>query len=158
MGTQFVRSAIILPEYWFADTRMFQIFDSDLIVSIRDVGYQHSRPDVGKAPRLNINFPDITADLLVGTQLWRAFDQELAVVIVDFVQEHIEQAQRLIVHCEAGVSRSPGVAVGLSRFFPVSSESILRDEYPLFNVKVALEIWRECERRSLSPREERQHG
>jgi predicted protein tyrosine phosphatase len=45
----------------------------------------------------------------------RLFTKEQATRIWQFVEEHRAQIQRIVVHCDAGRSRSPGVAAALSR-------------------------------------------
>ena len=46
-----------------------------------------------------------------------AFTQSLAVEILDFVEQMWDEADVFLIHCEAGLSRSPAVAAALSRIY-----------------------------------------
>lgn len=46
-----------------------------------------------------------------------SFTQSLAVEILDFVEQMWDQAEVFLIHCEAGLSRSPAVASALSRIY-----------------------------------------
>ena len=63
---------------------------------------------------LRLSFPDaeVPSDLYVEATL---FSPEHARKVWTFVQEHLPEIQRIIVHCDAGVSRSPVVAAALAR-------------------------------------------
>lgn len=45
------------------------------------------------------------------------FNSRMAKDILDFVAIHIEESKTVVVHCEAGISRSPAVAMGIAEFF-----------------------------------------
>ncbi len=63
---------------------------------------------------LRLSFPDaeVPSDLHVETSL---FSREQAMEIWTFTEKHLSQIERVIVHCDAGVSRSPAVAAALAR-------------------------------------------
>lgn len=44
------------------------------------------------------------------------FDGRLAREIADFVREHREHIARFVVHCDAGLSRSPAVAAAITKW------------------------------------------
>ena len=46
-----------------------------------------------------------------------AFTASLAADVLDFVEEVWDRVEVLLIHCEAGLSRSPGVAAALSRIY-----------------------------------------
>lgn len=46
------------------------------------------------------------------------FDKSMAREIIDFVKKEIENGvDNFLVHCDAGISRSPGIAVALNEIF-----------------------------------------
>ena len=46
-----------------------------------------------------------------------SFTSSLAAELLDFVDKMWDRVEVLLVHCEAGLSRSPGVAAALSRIY-----------------------------------------
>ncbi len=46
-----------------------------------------------------------------------SFTASLATELLDFVDEIWDRVEVLLIHCEAGMSRSPGVAAALSRIY-----------------------------------------
>ena len=61
---------------------------------------------------------------------------EIAEAIAEVVWDNVDK-KKWIIHCEAGISRSPGVAIGLARFFNTCpNESQLRELFPYFNMHV----------------------
>lgn len=46
-----------------------------------------------------------------------SFTSSLAVKILDFVEQMWDEAEVFLIHCEAGLSRSPAVAAALSRIY-----------------------------------------
>jgi predicted protein tyrosine phosphatase len=142
---------VVLSRMWFEQQ---EFFNGDAIISIASPEYSHPRPN-SKLPRLNIQFHDVVAEILIGNTLWLPMTESQAEVLVDWALTNVIECDRLIIHCDAGISRSPGVAIGLARYFPLIEENELRDKYPHFNILVALRIWNECERRGMKPIENR---
>lgn len=75
--------------------------------------------DVARIPRspelraiLRLSFADADADAADGLVL---FDDEHAEAIAAFVRTH-RDVQRIVVHCDAGLSRSPAVAAAITRW------------------------------------------
>jgi predicted protein tyrosine phosphatase len=64
------------------------------------------------------------------------FTDEQADEIVDFVGEHKDKIKLLLVHCEAGVSRSAGVAGAILKATTGSDEKIFKDRRYLPNMWV----------------------
>lgn len=81
----------------------------EVCISITDPG----APDVALSPRfaavLRLRFHDV---LTAGTRGEVPFDAEHARQIRTFVAAW-PQAERVVIHCTGGASRSPGVALGL---------------------------------------------
>ena len=144
-------SIVIVSRQQFSDSNYLPLFDGDLIISIAAPGEEHPRPRV-TVPRLDIQFHDVTEEVMDGEKLWRCMDQCHAEIILDFMEQYSPLSDRLIIHCAAGMSRSPGVGVGLARYFDLGeTENELRDRFPHFNPVVAKTIWTECERRRYVP-------
>lgn len=57
------------------------------------------------------------------------FSAEHAEAIWSFVLEHRERIERIIVHCDAGMSRSPAVAAALLRAFDVDDSTLFGGRY-----------------------------
>jgi predicted protein tyrosine phosphatase len=103
----------------------------EICISISDPMAPPTRLSPSFAAVLRLTFSDIVAVQCAEDVL---FSPEHASAIVEFV-ERWRHADRLVVHCHAGVSRSPGVALGLcDRFgWPVDA---FEAEYPLWNPRV----------------------
>jgi predicted protein tyrosine phosphatase len=63
---------------------------------------------------LRLSFPDAEAPSALYAEAI-LFSREHAMNVWTFVQQHLPETQRIIVHCDAGVSRSPAVAAALAR-------------------------------------------
>jgi len=89
---------------------------------------------------LRLTFSDITG----GTRIQRPWDvlfaSEHATQIIGFISrwQHVDQ---IVVHCMAGISRSPGVALGICELQGWSVEELERD-HPLWNTWVRQELVR----------------
>jgi predicted protein tyrosine phosphatase len=82
---------------------------AEICISISDPESPPARLSSAFLAILRLEFNDIMAAEQPGDVL---FGVEHASAIVQFVEQW-PQAERLMVHCHAGVSRSPGVALGL---------------------------------------------
>ena len=93
------------------------------IISITDPHFKHPVPMPSDFCRavLRLTFSDVyerEAHLKATSRHIVAFTSEMAQQVATFVQEQYGQGTRLIVvHCEAGMSRSAGVATALSQFY-----------------------------------------
>jgi predicted protein tyrosine phosphatase len=107
----------------------------EVCISIGDPGAAPAQLSRGFVAVLRLAFNDIVADPVPADIL---FATEHAVDIVRFV-EHWPHAERIVVHCNAGVSRSPGVALGLCDVFgwPVAE---LEGAFPSWNRLVRSEL------------------
>lgn len=134
---------IILSESAFKNS---SINEDDVIISIVSPEKDHPRPTVNCLKRLDIEFHDVMWENAVSTDsiyMPAGMTDQQAMDIAMFASEWVPKAGRLIVHCEAGVSRSAGVAVGIARYLlNDEDENAIRDHSPHFNVFVASKIWK----------------
>ena len=72
-----------------------------------------------------------------------------AAEILDAFVRHRDRIERVIVHCDAGVSRSPAVAIALARIAGQDDRELLARYRP--NPHVLETMAREATRRGLSP-------
>lgn len=84
-----------------------------IIISITDRKMDHPiiADEINCLSSLKLNFDDVEADGL------GSFNADLAKQIWDFVLSWMDKTNNIIVHCEAGISRSPAIAIALARFF-----------------------------------------
>jgi len=61
---------------------------------------------------------------------WRAPSEEDARAIVEFVRAKRSMADLIVCHCEAGISRSSGIAAALSRWLNGHDEEFFRRYLP----------------------------
>ena len=61
-------------------------------------------------------FHDIDDDYVTDKETYYAMDQEQANKISDFVKRWWNDVETLIVQCDAGISRSAGVAAAISKW------------------------------------------
>lgn len=99
---------------------------------------------------LRLTFPDADRP----TELFpeeSLFSLAHAEAIWDLLARHEGVAQRVIVHCDAGYSRSPGVAAALSKALHDDDEDFFRRYHPNRRVyRLVLEAWQaRCERAGL---------
>jgi predicted protein tyrosine phosphatase len=100
----------------------------EICISITDPAAPAAQLSPGFAAVLRLAFSDIVAmespeDVL--------FAPDHAAAILEFV-EHWRHANRLVVHCHAGASRSPGVALGLCDRFGWPAAA-LEQNHPFWN-------------------------
>jgi predicted protein tyrosine phosphatase len=100
----------------------------EICISIADPEVPPARLSPRFAAVLRLNFSDIVSVEMPTDVL---FAPEHAAAVVEFV-ERWRQAERLVVHCHVGASRSPGVALGLcDRYGWPAAE--LEQGYPSWN-------------------------
>lgn len=73
-----------------------------------------------------MNIPEWKVKELFGEPI--LFSQEMADSICDFVEKHKDNVSTIIVHCEAGHSRSPAIAAALCQYFDDVVESQFFDQ------------------------------
>ena len=99
-----------------------------VVISITDHGAPQAivAPSANQRGILRLQFHDADtaqADRVIITE-------ENAQAITDFVQQHRAQAQLIICQCEAGISRSSGVAAALSKWLNGSDAPFFRHYVP----------------------------
>jgi predicted protein tyrosine phosphatase len=110
-------------------------------VCISVTGPDKPLPDL--SPRflavLRLAFTDITEPTGLDTDV--LFTHAHAWRIVRFATRwrHVD---RIVIHCQAGLSRSPGIAIGLCELFEWGSTSELEEQHPLWNKLVRRELVR----------------
>ena len=116
-------------------------FDDDtLVISISS---PRQEPPKINAKYVHVyHFEDVTEEYKLPANDYRdelivaPMGYEIAEAIVEVVWNNMDK-KKWVIHCEAGISRSPGVAIALSRFFNTCpNESKLRELFPGFNTHV----------------------
>ena len=83
-------------------------------ISITDTDASDARmPTRNRVGLLRLKFDDITSPM----QYWTAFSTDDARRVLEFADSIWDKVEILHVHCEAGISRSAGVAVALSNIY-----------------------------------------
>jgi predicted protein tyrosine phosphatase len=91
------------------DAERYEPREREICISIADPDADPARLSANFAAVLRLNFTDITEQQDPSDVL---FSEEHARAIRDFIDTWSD-ATRIVVHCHAGLSRSPGVALGL---------------------------------------------
>jgi predicted protein tyrosine phosphatase len=91
------------------DAERYEPREREICISIADPDAEPARVSSRFAAVLRLHFTDITEQ---GEPSDILFSEEHARTIREFVDAWPD-ATRIVVHCQAGVSRSPGVALGL---------------------------------------------
>ena len=130
-----VPAFVILSE---ARARTYEPAGNDVCISITNP--KADLPELSSRFRaiLRVSFTDISAP---SPYEWdKLFSEEDASQILAFVTEWAD-AERIVIHCRAGLGRSPGVALGLSDLNG-SDPGELEERYPLWNTWVRSELVR----------------
>lgn len=85
-----------------------------VIISITTTADDQAKLRLGTACRGVLRLSFIDADEQRDDQPHVLFGREQARAILDFVTEHRDAIERVVVHCDAGLSRSPAVAAALA--------------------------------------------
>ena len=95
------------------------ITSDTLVISIVSPGVIH--PKIDGEHVYKFNFHDVTEEYFLDQQnkIIRPMEYEVAESIVETCMNHRDK-KRWIIHCEAGISRSPGVAIGLARYIDLN--------------------------------------
>jgi predicted protein tyrosine phosphatase len=125
-------SVHIYPEMAVVD----QNFLDHLVISIVSPGREH--PNIVGSNVHQFHFHDVTQDYMVDSGIINAMTKEVAEAIVHVVMESLDKGcERWIIHCEAGISRSPGVAIGLAKYIDLRpGRRRLREMFPFYNKHV----------------------
>lgn len=118
--------------------------DNTLIISIVSPGVVHPKIDAKWV--FPFHFHDVTEEFFLENRnlVVRPMEFAVAEAIVDVVLRNLDKS-KFIIHCEAGISRSPGVALGLAKHIEFTpSKKSLELWFPSHNKHV-----RECIERAL---------
>ena len=110
------------------DAERYEPAENEICISISDPDARAARVSSRFAALLRLHFDDVTER---GEESDILFAEEHAREIRDFVGSW-PNARRLVVHCHAGVSRSPGVALGLCDTYGWATAALERS-HPGFN-------------------------
>jgi hypothetical protein len=111
----------------------------EICISITDPAAPAAELSPGFAAVLRLAFSDIVA---VESSEDVLFAPDHASAIVGFVEKW-QHADRLVVHCQVGVSRSPGVALGICDGFGWPATA-LEESYPFWNRWVRQVLASQC--------------
>src|ERR1700680_3091225 len=103
------KSAPLLIVLSREDAESYEPSRKEICISISDPDAEPANISPAFVAVLRLHFDDVTKRGLPSDIL---FDQDQARAIVDFIDEWPD-AERVMVHCNRGVSRSPAVALGL---------------------------------------------
>jgi predicted protein tyrosine phosphatase len=112
--------------------------EPNVIISIRTPGAPMARIRRGPQTRdiLFMAFPDLDENyraLPAGEKRYNdgaLFDEDDAKEILAFVDLHKNHIESIIVHCEGGMSRSPGVAAALSKLLTGDDTRFFKSKTP----------------------------
>ena len=116
------------------------ITSDTLVISIVSPGVIH--PKIDGEHVYKFNFHDVTEEYFLDQQnkIIRPMEYEIAESIVEICMNHRDK-KKWIIHCEAGISRSPGVAIGLARYIDLSiNVETLVNMFPCYNKHVQSNI------------------
>lgn len=113
------------------------IDDDTLVISISSP--RQEKPRIDASHLYKFQFEDVVEEYVLEANAYRdklivkPMEYEMAESIAEIAYEHRDK-KRWIIHCEAGISRSPAVAIALSRYFEVfPDDGRLRKMFPGFN-------------------------
>lgn len=124
----------VMSEWMAKDIGKFN--DKTLVISITSPGSEH--PKLEGKHIFQFHFFDIREPLEFDDgKIWLPMSEIVADEIVK-VAINNKDKKIWVIHCEAGISRSPGVAIALSRFFEFDNTNthILEKDFPCFNPHV----------------------
>jgi len=115
-----------------------------IIISIADPDNDHPEIDTfrGLQSILKLSFHDITPAMNV-PEKYKHMSDEQAVEVAEFIKEH-KDIDKLIVQCDAGISRSAGLGAGVFAFLSNSENEILTDSRYIPNMWVYYQTLRAC--------------
>ena len=114
-----------------------QNFFDHLVISIVSPGREH--PKMQGTNIYKFQFHDITEVYMLENEnrVIRPMEKEIAESIAQIALDN-RDCERWIIHCEAGISRSPGVAIGLAKHIALRPGiQRLKSMYQCYNKYVA---------------------
>ena len=122
----------VLPIWGMKD----EDFKDALVISIVSPSMEH--PKIKGSNVHKFHFHDVTEEYFLEKQnrIIRPMEKEMAESIVEIAMSN-RHCDEWVIHCEAGISRSPGVAIGLAKFIKtIPDEEELKRLFPCFNKHV----------------------
>lgn len=110
----------------------------EICISITDPEAPPARLSAAFAAVLRLRFNDIAGPSSAASDI--LFGEAHASAILDFLEQW-PHAERVVIHCMAGVSRSPGVALGICERCGWPTDA-LEQSYPHWNTRVRRELAR----------------
>lgn len=113
-----------------ADVERFKAKYSHILISIRPPDAQKPclPKDTGRLDTLYLKFHDVDKSTIRDDIV--LFDRKMARKILTFVEIYKDSIDAVIVHCEAGISRSAGVAAALSYIYNHNDYKYFRQYIP----------------------------
>lgn len=124
------------------------VLSRDMVEGIRDFASNALVISIGspgvEPPKLRgenifkFKFHDITEEYFLSTQqrIIQPMEKEIAESIAEIAISHRDK-KVWVIHCEAGISRSPAVAIGLARFIDTEpNQDKLEEMFPCHNKHV----------------------
>jgi len=111
-------------------------FKDALVISITSPGREH--PKIEGSNIHKFQFHDITKEYFLNTThtIIRPMEKEIAESIVEIAMDN-RDCERWVIHCEAGIGRSPGVAIALADYITFEpNRKKLIEMYPYYNKHV----------------------
>ena len=108
-------------------------FGNDLVISIVSPGMTH--PNIKGSNVHKFQFHDVIEEYFLKNEnrVIRPMEKEVAESIVRIASNN-RHWDKWVIHCEAGISRSPAVAIGLAKYFRTTpDEEELKRLFPHFN-------------------------
>jgi len=106
-----------------------------LVISIVSPGREHPKITGNHVYRFHFHDVGQVYELPDG-RLIQPMSETIAEAIVDVAMEH-RYCNEWIIHCEAGISRSAGVVIGMSKYLKFEpNRRNLKKMFPLFNKHV----------------------
>jgi predicted protein tyrosine phosphatase len=117
---------------------VYEPLGQEICISITNPTATRPRLSTRFIATLSVQFTDIAKP---SPFKWdRLFNEDHAREIITFVRQWAD-VDRIVIHCMAGQSRSPGVAMGLSELFSWDLDG-MEERHPLWNTWVRGELVR----------------
>lgn len=135
-----------------------QNFMGHLVISIVSPGREHPKMEGTNIHKFQ--FHDVTEEYFLENQnrVIRPMEKEIAASIAQIALDN-RDCDRWIIHCEAGISRSPGVAIGLAKHIALQPGiKRLKEMFQCYNKYVAQLIEEELAKKIEEIGKELHHG
>ncbi len=121
-------------------------FGGDLVISIVSPGRDHPKILGTNIHKFHFHDP-INTFTMPDSRLIETVNETIIESIVEIAMDN-RYCNRWVIHCEAGVSRSPAIAIGLARFISLSpNRKTLKSLYPLYSKHVCELVEKETSRK-----------